>query len=64
MDKVSDKSFVISQLKLVKDVKEHIKGYLFYDKQQILQIDKIKKLESQRLFDEISNHWSLNIRAC
>jgi hypothetical protein len=59
-----DKSVAISQLKLNRDVQEHIKGYLFYDKEQVFlrrekkkYVNEIKNAISQKLLDEISAHW-------
>jgi hypothetical protein len=62
--KIVDKSVAISQLKLNRDVQEHIKGYLFYDKEQVFlrrekkkYVNEIKNAISQKLLDEISAHW-------
>ena len=59
-----DKSVAISQLKLNRDVQEHIKSYLFYDKEQVFlrrekrkYINEINNAISQKLLDEISPHW-------
>ena len=55
-----DKSLVISQLNLVKDVQEHIKGYLFYDKEQVFLREQKKKMLKDLEYDtwdEIGNHW-------
>jgi len=59
-----DKSVAISQLKLNRDVQEHIKGYLFYDEEQVFlrnekikYVNEIKNAISQKLLDEISLHW-------
>jgi hypothetical protein len=59
--KVEDSCVAISQLKLVKDVHEHIKGYLFYDAEQVFlrnekkkYIDELKNAE----YWELSNHWT------
>ena len=54
-----DKLVAISQLNLVKDVQEHIKSYLFYDKEQVLRREKKKMLKDleYKTWDEISNHW-------
>ena len=59
-----DKSVAISQLKLNRDVQEHIKGYLFYDVDQVFlrrekrkYVNEIKNAISQKLLDEISPHW-------
>ena len=55
-----DKLVAISKLKLVDDVQEHIKGYLFYDKEQsFLRKEKKKMLKDleYETWDEISNHW-------
>jgi len=49
-----DKLVAISQLNLVRDVIEHIKSYLFYDKEQILRKRNKKMLKD---LDEMSDHW-------
>jgi len=63
---VQDKSLVISQLKLVRDVQEHIKGYLFYDKEQVFLRNEKKKCLKEleyKTWDEISNHWIFETRS-
>lgn len=61
---VEDKSLVISQLNLVKDVQEHIKSYLFYDREQVFLREKKKMLKDLEYdtWDEISNHWVFETR--
>jgi len=49
-----DKLVAISQLNLFRDVIEHIKSYLFYDKEQILR-ERNKKMLKE--LDEMSDHW-------
>ena len=53
--KVEDKSVAISQLNLVHDVKDHIKSYLFYDKEQVFLRNEKKKMLKE--LDEIMDHW-------
>jgi len=52
-----DKLVAISQLNLFRDVIEHIKSYLFYDKEQILRERNKKMLKD---LDEIMGHWIFN----
>ena len=63
--KVEELCVAISQLKLVNDVQEHIKGYLFYDKEQVfLRNEKkryIDELKNAELW-ELSNHWTFMTR--
>ncbi len=63
--KVEDSCVAITQLNLVKDVQEHIKGYLFYDEEQVFlrnekkkYIDELKNAE----YWELSNHWTFMTR--
>jgi len=49
-----DKLVAISQLNLVRDVIEHIKSYLFYDREQILR-ERNKKMVKD--LEEMSDHW-------
>ena len=63
---VEDKSLVISQLNLVKDVQEHIKSYLFYDKEQVFLREQKKKMLKDLEYDtwdEMSNHWVFETRS-